>query len=46
MRLKQVLKEKEAYIFPTLRCNFDCFMCGQPHDSPLVHEQKIYDENT
>ena len=28
---------------PILRCNFDCFMCGQPHDSPLIHEQKIYD---
>lgn len=22
---------------PVLRCNADCFMCGQPHDSPLVH---------
>jgi MoaA/NifB/PqqE/SkfB family radical SAM enzyme len=28
-------------IQPVLRCNADCIMCGQPHDSRLVHNQSI-----
>ena len=26
---------------PVLRCNLDCVMCGQPHESPLVHDENI-----
>lgn len=26
---------------PVLRCNLDCTMCGQPHDSPLVHDDAL-----
>jgi MoaA/NifB/PqqE/SkfB family radical SAM enzyme len=28
-------------IQPILRCNYDCIMCGQPHESPLVHSDEV-----